>query len=61
MPRHGAAPGYEVGHLHDEIIIESPMNTSVEEVCGKRAGVPSWAEGLILRADGYECKFYRKD
>jgi len=22
---------------------------------------PKWAEGLLLRADGYECAFYRKD
>ena len=22
---------------------------------------PAWAEGLVLRADGYECEFYRKD
>ena len=50
-----------VAHVHDEIIIECPQDTSVEEVCRKMAIVPSWAEGLNLRADGYECKFYRKD
>ena len=50
-----------VAHIHDELLIESPMSTSVEEVCKKMAGVPSWASGLLLRADGYECKYYRKD
>ena len=50
-----------VAHIHDELLIETPMDTSVEEVCKKMATVPQWAEGLVLRADGYECKFYRKD
>ena len=50
-----------VAHVHDELIIECPQDTSVEEVCGKMSRVPEWAEGLILRADGYECKYYRKD
>ena len=48
-------------HIHDEVLIECPMNTSVEEVCEKMARVPSWASGLLLRADGYECEYYRKD
>ena len=50
-----------VAHIHDELVLETPMNTGVEEVCGTMARVPSWAEGLVLRADGYECMFYRKD
>ena len=50
-----------VAHVHDEIIIECSMDTSVEAVCQKMAAVPEWASGLVLRADGYECKFYRKD
>ena len=48
-------------HVHDEVIIECPISTSVEEVCALMAAVPSWAEGLPLRADGYECEFYKKD
>ena len=50
-----------VAHIHDEIIAECPMNTSVDEICQRMATVPSWASGLALRADGYECAFYRKD
>lgn len=50
-----------VAHVHDEIIIEADENISLEYVCEKMAKTPSWAEGLILRADGYECEFYRKD
>ncbi|MBR2287071.1 MAG: hypothetical protein IJ865_02440, partial [Clostridia bacterium] len=52
-----------VAHVHDECIIEAPMDASLEGICSLMATVPSWAPGLILRADGYECKegFYMKD
>ena len=54
--------GYRiVGHVHDEVIIETDPDDSVEEVCSEMACVPEWAKGLVLRADGYECEFYRKD
>ncbi len=50
-----------VMHCHDEIIAEVPEGTgSVEEMCEMMAVCPSWAEGLPLRADGYECGFYQK-
>jgi len=48
-------------HVHDEIIAECPMETSVKEVCEKMATTPEWCKDLPLKADGYECKFYRKD
>lgn len=50
-----------VAHVHDEMIIEAPKDMSLEEVCQQMARTPKWAEGLILRADGYECEFYKKD
>ncbi len=50
-----------VGHVHDEMIIEADRRMSVEEVCQQMAKTPEWAEGLILRADGYECEYYKKD
>ena len=50
-----------VAHVHDEMIIEASKNMSLEEVCQQMARTPKWAEGLILRADGYECEFYKKD
>ena len=50
-----------VMHCHDEIIAEVPEGSgSVEEMCEVMAARPSWAEGLPLRADGYECPFYQK-
>lgn len=50
-----------VAHVHDEVIIEAGMADSVEKICRLMAMVPSWAEGLVLNADGYECSFYMKD
>ena len=52
---------YICGHVHDELIIECPMDTSVEEVGRIMGQTPPWLPGLNLRADGYECQFYRKD
>lgn len=50
-----------VAHVHDEIIIEADSRMSLEAVCEQMARVPKWAEGLLLRADGYTCDFYKKD
>jgi DNA polymerase len=58
-----ADKGYDiVMHCHDEVIIEAPVNFgSLKEVSDIMAIAPAWAEGLPLRADGYECNYYRKD
>ncbi|HOC34472.1 MAG TPA: DNA polymerase, partial [Ruminococcus flavefaciens] len=50
-----------VAHVHDEMIIEASKDMSLEKICQQMARTPKWAEGLILRADGYECEFYKKD
>lgn len=50
-----------VAHVHDEIIIEADKRMSLEVVCKQMSRTPQWADGLLLRADGYECEFYRKD
>lgn len=49
------------GHVHDELIIECPIDTNVSEICEMMGRTPLWAKGLPLRADGYECSFYKKD
>ena len=49
-----------VAHIHDEVIIEAEPEDSAEEVCRIMSEVPEWATGLLLKADGYECKFYQK-
>ena len=55
--------GYEfVMHVHDEVIVEAPLGKgSLDEVCEVMAIPPKWAEDLPLRADGFECEYYRKD
>ena len=50
-----------VAHIHDEIIIECSPDVSLDGICEQMSRVPDWAEGLLLRADGYECEFYKKD
>ena len=50
-----------VGHVHDELIIECSKEVSVDAICQQMSQTPPWAEGLLLRADGYECAFYQKD
>lgn len=50
-----------VGHVHDELIIECSPGVSLEELCKQMGRTPPWINGLLLRADGYECKFYQKD
>ncbi|HFU3862586.1 TPA: DNA polymerase [Streptococcus suis] len=50
-----------VGSVHDEVIIEVESSATVEEINGVMAQTPTWAEGLLLNADGYECLFYKKD
>ena len=54
--------GYPVVfHVHDESVIEKPIGQgSLEEACRLMAIAPDWAEDLPLRADGYECAYYRK-
>ncbi len=48
-------------HVHDELIIECRKDASLEAICEQMGRTPPWAEGLVLRADGYETQFYKKD
>ena len=50
-----------VAHVHDEIIIEANPCMSLDVLCEQMGRTPSWAEGLILRADGYVCEYYKKE
>ena len=49
------------GHVHDELIIECNKQVSLDAVCEQMGRTPPWISGLLLRADGYECSFYKKD
>jgi DNA polymerase len=50
-----------VMHIHDEVVIEADRRMSMDAVCEQMGRTPPWAEGLQLRADGYETDFYKKD
>lgn len=60
------ASGYRLlFHVHDEVVLEVldvdlPFSTwqNVAEIMSREI---SWAKGLPLAADGYECDFYKKD
>lgn len=49
------------GHVHDELIIECSKDVSLNAICEQMGRTPPWMPGLLLRADGYECEFYKKD
>ncbi len=54
--------GYKiVMHVHDEIVVEASPEKELEELCTLMAVTPEWADGLLLRAEGYECDFYKKE
>ena len=50
-----------VGHVHDELIIECRPDVSLDVICKQMGRTPPWLPGIELRADGYECKFYKKE
>ena len=50
-----------VMHIHDEVVIEADRRMSLQAVCDQMGRTPPWADGLQLRADGYETDFYKKD
>ena len=57
-----AAAGYDICfHVHDEVVAEAPDGASWETMAEIMAQPIDWAPGLLLRADGYDTTFYRKD
>lgn len=59
-----AALGYNiVMHVHDEIIVDCPIEDTgaMERINACMAEPIPWAPGLPLRGDGYETPFYMKD
>lgn len=49
------------GHIHDELIIEASKSVDLQVICEQMGRVPPWLPGAVLRADGYETEWYRKD
>ena len=50
-----------VMHIHDEVVIDAPPELTLQTVCDRMGTTPPWMPGLLLRADGYETDFYKKD
>lgn len=48
-------------HIHDEIVIEADMETSVQSICDLMSQTPAWANGLLMKAEGSQFSFYQKD
>lgn len=55
--------GYQiVMHVHDEVILEMPDGDgTLDEACEIMGRPIDWAKGLLLRAEGYETNYYKKD
>ena len=54
--------GYRiVMHVHDEVVIDATSNQKLEDVLNIMGQSIEWADGLILKADGYETYYYKKD
>ena len=51
-----------VGHVHDEVILEVPVDSiTVDEVCEIMNQNPKWADGIRLNSAGYDGVYYFKD
>ena len=50
-----------VGHVHDELIIECSPDVDLDVICKQMGRSPDWMPDILLRADGYETDFYKKD
>lgn len=50
-----------VFHVHDEIIAEAPDGARWQDMAAIMGESIDWAPGLLLKAEGYETKFYMKD
>lgn len=55
--------GYEiVMTIHDEVVIDAPKDFgSLENVCEIMGQPIDWAPDLLLRADGFEANYYKKE
>ena len=50
-----------VGHVHDELIIECSADVDLNVICKQMGRSPDRMPDILLRADGYETQFYKKD
>lgn len=49
-------------HVHDEVILDVPKDKADLKAVTEIMGQPiAWDSGLILKAEGYETGFYKKE
>ena len=48
-------------HVHDELIIECSQDVDYKSICNVMGKSPDWMPDILIRGDGYETKFYKKD
>ena len=49
------------GHVHDELIIECSQDVDYKSICNAMSRSPDWMPDILIRGDGYETPFYKKD
>jgi len=49
------------GHVHDELIIECSQDVDYKSICNVMSRSPDWMPDILIRGDGYETNFYKKD
>ena len=56
------AKGWDVVfHVHDEVIVDAPLDIHTDDLCALMAEPVSWAPGLPLKGAGFEAGYYMKD
>lgn len=51
-----------VFHVHDEMIVETEDGkAALKDMLEVMATPIPWADGLLLKGDGYVCPYYKKD
>ena len=56
------AKGWDlVFHVHDEVIVDAPLDVHTEDLCALMDAPIDWAPGLLLKGAGFESDYYMKD
>lgn len=56
------AKGWDlVFHVHDEVIVDAPLDVHTGDLCALMDAPIDWAPGLLLKGAGFEADYYMKD
>lgn len=56
------AKGWDlVFHVHDEVIVDAPIDVHTDDLCALMDAPIDWAPGLLLKGAGFEADYYMKD